>query len=153
MTGSDRRFYEDLNVGPLGQSNTLTVDKQAMIAFARQFDPQYFHADEGAAASSQFGEVIASGIYTMALWRQLEHQISHNIAWICGVGWQDVRWPVAVRAGDTLRARTSCLDKRHSDSDAGRGVIRCHYELLNQNDEIVFNCVSTNLIEMRIAAT
>ena len=86
-------------------STPLTVDRDAMIAFAREFDPQYFHADEVAAQDSQFGDVIASGQYTMVLWRQLDHRIAHDIAWICGVAWDDVRWPVAVREGDTLRAR------------------------------------------------
>ena len=97
---SERRFLEDLEVGHIETSAPMTVDREAMLRFAQEFDPQYFHADETAARESRFGDVIASGQYTMVLWRQLDHQIAQDIAWICGVAWDDVRWPVAVRAGD-----------------------------------------------------
>jgi acyl dehydratase len=90
----------------------------------------------------------------MALWRQLDHQISSDIAWICGVAWEDVRWPVAVRSGDRLRARAECLSKRPSGSDPGRGVVEYRYTLLNQRDEVAWTCRSINLVETgpRVAA-
>jgi acyl dehydratase len=94
-----------------------------------------------------FGEVIASGIYTMALWRRLDHEISGDIAWICGVAWEDVKWPVAVRAGDKLRAQAECIAKRPSGSDPARGVVEFRYTLLNQRNEIAWTCRSINLVE------
>jgi acyl dehydratase len=39
-----------------------------MLAFARQYESQNFHAALEAAKQSHFGDVIASGIYTMAIW-------------------------------------------------------------------------------------
>lgn len=149
--GEQKRYLEDLEVGKVETSEPMTVDRDEMVAFAKRFDPQYFHADETAAKASRFGDVIASGQYTMVLWRQLDHRIAHDIAWICGVGWDDVRWPVAVRAGDRLRARSWCLDKRRSRRDPTRGVVRYQYQLLNQDDDVVFSCVSTNLVEVRDA--
>lgn len=143
------RYYEDLETGETLESGTMRVTKDEVLAFARKYDPQYFHADEEAARDSVFGEVVASGIHTMAMWRQLDHQIAANIAWICGVAWDDVRFPRAVRPGDTLRARATCLDKRLSRKDPERGVVVYHYELFNQRDEIVFECVSTNLVQRR----
>jgi acyl dehydratase len=50
-----------------------------------------------------------------------------------------------------LRARATCLDKRLSRTDPSRGIARYRYELLNQKDEIVFECVSTNLVHRRPA--
>jgi acyl dehydratase len=149
-----RRHYDDLVVGEIRESGTLTLALDDLLAFARTYDPQYFHADPQAARDSVFGEVIASGIHTMALWRQLDHQISSDIAWICGVAWENVQWPVAVRAGDTLRARAECLSKRPSASDPTRGIVEYRYKLLNQRDEIAWTCRSINLVETgaRIAA-
>lgn len=146
---SDRRYLEDLEVGRVETSTPLTVDREAMLSFAREFDPQYFHADEAAARESRFGDIIASGQYTMVLWRQLDHRIAHDIAWICGVAWDDVRWPVAVRAGDSLRARAWCVNKRRSRRDPAHGVVQYQYQLLNQDDEVVFSALSTNLVEAR----
>ncbi|HEX5650486.1 MAG TPA: MaoC family dehydratase [Steroidobacteraceae bacterium] len=145
MTG--RRYYDDLVVGEVRESGEHRVELDELVAFARAYDPQYFHADPDAARGSVFGEVIASGIHTMALWRRLDHQISGDIAWICGVGWEEVKWPQAVRAGDRLRARYECLAKRRSGSDPTRGVVEFRYTLLNQRDETAWTCRSINLIE------
>lgn len=146
---SSRRYFDDLVVGEIRESGSRRVDLAEMLEFARLYDPQYFHADPDQARNSVFGEVIASGIQTMALWRRLDHEISGDIAWICGVAWEDVRWPTAVRAGDTLRARAECLAKRASGSDPSRGVVEYRYTLLNQKNETVFTCRSINLVETR----
>jgi acyl dehydratase len=142
-----RRFYDDLVVGETRESGEHTVALDELLAFARTYDPQYFHADPAAARDSVFGEVIASGTHTMALWRQLDHQISSDIAWICGVAWEEVQWPVAVRAGDTLRARAECLSKRPSAADPTRGIVEYRYTLLNQRGEVAWTCRSINLVE------
>lgn len=144
-----RRYFEDLVIGEVRESGPRTVSREEMLAFGRQYDPQYFHADPGAAQHSVFGDVIASGIYTMAIWRQLDHEIAHDIAWICGVAWNDVRWKVAVRAGDTVRARSECLARRESGSDPRRGVVDYRYSLVNQRGEVAWECVSINLVERR----
>lgn len=144
-----KRFYEDLLLDEQRVSQPRVVDRDDMLQFAQRYDPQYFHADTEAARESIFGEVVASGIYTAALWRQLDHEISGDIAWICGVAWKDTRWPVALRAGDSIRARATCLSKRPSGSDPNRGIVEMRYELLNQRNQTVFETVSVNLIETR----
>jgi acyl dehydratase len=131
------RYFEDLNVGDV------------CVSFARRYDPQYFHTDEQAAKHSIFGDVIASGVYTTAIWRQLDHEISSDIRWICGVAWDEVRWPLAVRSGDTLRARATVLTKRQSESRPERGIVVMLYEMLNADDRLVWTAKSTNLIEKR----
>jgi acyl dehydratase len=143
------RYFEDLVEGEESASAPRKVLTEELIEFARQYDPQYFHADPQAASRSIFGEVIASGIYTMAVWRQLDHQIAHDIAWICGVAWDEVRFPTALRGGDEVRARAKCISKRISRTRPERGVVVYKYVLLNQRDETVFTCLSTNLVERR----
>lgn len=147
MPESERRYYEQLVPGETRESRPRTVTLEELLAFARQYDPQYFHTEPQDARRSIFGEVIASGIHTMALWRRLDHEISGDIAWICGIAWEDVRWPNPVRAGDSLRARAECLAKRPSESDPRRGVVEYRYALLNQRNEVVFTCRSINLVE------
>ncbi len=147
------RQFEDLRIGEIAESKAMPVLLEDMLEFARRYDPQYFHTDPEGAQSSIFGEVIASGIYTAALWRQLDAQISGDISWVCGIAWEEVRWPEAVRAGDLLRARAECLSKRPSRSHADRGVVEMRYTLLNQRDQIVFTCRSINLVTRRTLPT
>jgi acyl dehydratase len=143
------RYYEDLIIGEMQSSPPRTLTREEMIDFAVRYDPQYFHTDEKAARNSIFGDVIASGIYTTAIWRQLDHEISADVRWICGVAWDDVRWPLAVRSGDTLQARATCLSKRDSSSRPERGIVVMLYEMHNQDGKLVWTAKSTNLVEKR----
>ncbi len=144
-----KRYFEDLAIGEIAESSAIPVDREEMLEFARRFDPQYFHTDPDEAQRSIFGEVIASGIYTAALWRRQDALICGDIAWVCGIAWEDVRWPEAVRSGDQLRARAECLSKRESHSQPTRGVVEMRYTLLNQRNAVVFTCRSINLVERR----
>jgi len=136
-------------VGETRESGTRSITRDEMLDFATRYDPQWFHADADSARESIFGELVASGIHTAAIWRMLDHEIGKDIRWICGVAWEDVRWPHAVRAGDRVRARSEALAKRLSRSKPERGVVEYRYSLLNQRDELVFTCRSINLIEVR----
>ena len=149
MVHFGKKYFEDISVGDHAESGEQHVDKDEMLDFARRYDPQYFHTDPEAAKASVFREVVASGLFTTVVWRRLDHEISGDIAWICGVAWKDTRWPKAVRAGDRLRAHWACVSKRESSSDPRRGVIEMDYRLTNQNGDTVFSCRSVNLIERR----
>jgi acyl dehydratase len=148
---ADGRYYEDLLIGEVRESSARIVTLDELLEFARRYDPQYFHADPIAAKQSIFGEVIASGIHSAALWRALDHEISGDIHWICGVAWEEVRWPNPVRAGDSLRARAEALAKRLSNKDPKRGIVEYRYTLLNQRDETAFTCRSINIVALRPA--
>lgn len=145
-------FFEDLEIGEQRVSSPYEVTEEELLSFARSYDPQWFHADPEAARESHFGGLIASGILTAAIWRKVDHEINGDVAFICGFGWDEVRWPRPVRPGDRLRARSKVLDKRPSKTNPDRGHATFLYELVNQNDEIVFSCRSLNLISRRPAA-
>lgn len=145
----EMRKFEDLKIGETAVSEPMTVDMDDMVAFARKYDPQWFHADIEAAKSSNFGEVVASGVYTAALWRKLDHSINGDVDFICGVAWEDVKWPKALHPGDQIRATSEVLEKRDSKGDPSRGIATYLYRLINQHDEEVFSCRSINLVRRR----
>jgi acyl dehydratase len=147
-----RRYFEDLEVGEFRESTPVTVSEAEIVDFADRYDPQYFHTNPEAAQSHpQFGGVVASGIHILAVWRQRDHEITGDIHWICGIGWDDLRWNHPMRAGDSVRARALLLDKRVSRSKPERGVVVYRYALVNQDDEELFYCTSTNYVERRPA--
>ena len=145
------RFWEDVTIGETTLSRELIVDADEMVEFATKYDPQYFHADAEAAKSSLFGGLIASGLYTAALWRVLDHEANGDIAWVCGVQWDAVRWRRAVRAGDRLRASSVCRSKRVSNSRPGVGIVVMHHEVVDHDGTIVFEFDSTDLVYRRAA--
>ena len=59
-------FFEDFPVGEVVEYGGLDVTAKAIVAFAREFDPQPFHVNAEAAIAAT-GGLIASGWHTAAL--------------------------------------------------------------------------------------
>ena len=55
------RYFEDVSIGSTTTFGAYDVTRAEIKEFARNYDPQPFHLDEGAAAASIFGELVASG--------------------------------------------------------------------------------------------
>jgi acyl dehydratase len=133
-----RQYLEDFTVGQIFESARLRVDREAIIAFARQFDPQPYHLDEEAARNSVFGGLAASGWHTAALTMRLLVESDFRPAGgILGVGFDELSWPRPVRPGDELQTRSEVLDVRPSKSRPDRGLVRVRTTTFNQNGEAV----------------
>ena len=95
---ADERYLEDFSVGQKFQSGSITVNAAEIKAFASQFDPQPFHLDEQAAATTFFGGLVASGWHTAALTMRLIVDSELKIAGgSIGAGAEELRWPRPVR--------------------------------------------------------
>lgn len=145
------RKFEDLVLGEERVSASRTVTTEELVEFASRYDPQWFHADPEAAVESHFGEVVASGIHVLALWRQMDHEINSDIDFVCGVGWDNLRLHKAVRGGDTLHARSRIVDLQPSTSGKPRGTAITDYAVRNQHGEDVLTFRSINLVYSREA--
>jgi len=145
------RKFEDLEVGETRVSSRRTISLDDMVSFARQYDPQWFHADIEAARGSHFGEVVASGVYSFAIWRQLDHEINSDIDFVCGVGFDNFRLKTALRAGDTVHATSQIKSLEPSRSGKPRGTAILYCELRNQRDEIIMHFDSIDLVHTRVA--
>ncbi|WP_340588841.1 MaoC/PaaZ C-terminal domain-containing protein [Erythrobacter alti] len=141
--------FEDLEIGEKRRSSSRTITQDEIVKFARQYDPQWFHTDPEAAKQSTFGEVVASGVHVLAIWRQLDHEINSDIDFVCGVGFDNFRLKNALRPGDTVYVTSRLLSKEKSKSGKPRGTCVGYYEMRNQNDEIVLHFESINLVHTR----
>ncbi len=149
MSNRPHRKFEDLRVGEERVSPPRTVTQDEIVDFATQYDPQWFHADPEAARESSFGEVVASGVHVLAIWRQLDHLINSDIDFVCGIGFDTFRLKNALRPGDTVYARSRILSLEPSASGKPRGTAVTYYELINQDDKIVLHFESINLVHAR----
>ena len=144
------RYLEDFAVGQAFGSGRLRVDKEAIIAFARQFDPQPYHLDEEAARKSVFGELVASGWHTAALTMRLLVEGEFSPAGgILGAGFDELSWPRPVRPGDELHTKSEVLDVRPSKSRPDRGLIRVRTTTFNQDNEPVQIYIGNLLVPRR----
>jgi acyl dehydratase len=149
-----KQYLEDYAVGQTYSSGRVRVEKDQIVAFAKQFDPQPYHLDEDAALKSPFKGLAASGWHTAAMTMRLmvdgEFQPAGGIL---GVGFDQLSWLKPVRPGDELRVTSEVLEVRPSKSRSDRGTIRVRNTTLNQNDEAVQTFTANLLVPRRSPAT
>ncbi len=144
------RYWEDIKEGEVFELGSRTMDKERMIAFAREFDPQPFHTDEKAAEASVWGGLIASGWLTgSTLMRLLYDGFLKDTASLGSPGIDELRWLKPVRPGDTLTARLTVIEATASRSRPDRGIVRTRMELMNQDGEAVMTITGVNFISRR----
>ena len=75
-------------------SETIALDKNAIVAFASRFDPQPYHLDEDAAAQSIFGNLCASGWHIAALATRLvsETLLSNELSFVQMISVRQLKW-------------------------------------------------------------
>jgi acyl dehydratase len=126
-------YLDDLAVGQLFSSTSLTVTADAIEAFAREFDPQPFHLSEDAARSTFFAGLAASGWHTAALTMRLSVDSGLPIAnGIIGAG-GEIAWPTPLRAGDTIHVENEIVAVTPSRSRPDRGIVTVVARTLNQH--------------------
>lgn len=142
-------YFEDLAVGQKFRSATLRVEEAAIVAFAREFDPQPFHLEDAAARDSIFGGLAASGWHTAAMTMRLCVASEFRPAGgIVGVG-GELNWLKPVRPGDELRVEVEVLETRVSKSRPKQGVVRVRLTTSNQNGETVQTFTPTLFVDRR----
>jgi len=67
-------------------------------------------------------------------------------------GMDELRWTKPVRPGDTLRMRSTVLEATPSGTQPNRGTVQFHWEIFNQNDELVLSIRGRQLFLRRTPA-
>ena len=133
-----RFFWEDFPVGQVREFGGYRVTREAVLAFAREFDPQPFHVDHSAAEASLFGRLAASGWHTCAMaMRMMCDAYLLESASLGSPGLEKLSWTKPVYPGDTLHVRLEVLESRGLASRPGVGLIRSRWNVMNQDDETV----------------
>ena len=144
-------YFEDVVPGGHLTVGSFVVERDAMVAFARQWDPMPIHVDE-VAARRDFGGLTAPGIYILAIKQFLIRFVPLEQTVIASTGYDEVRFMKPVRPGDELRLRFEWVEKRVSQSKPDRGIVKCRLTLLNQKDEAVMTHLDTVLMRLRAQA-
>jgi acyl dehydratase len=143
-------YLQDLAPGQVFHTAAITVERDAIIRFASEFDPQPFHLDDDAGRDSPLGGLAASGWHTAAMTMRLYVDSDFRLAGgSIGAGMEELRWPRPVFPGDVLRARIEILGARASKTRPGQGIVRMRCTTLNQRDEPVQIYVSAVLCRSR----
>jgi len=149
FSDNDRLYLDDLHVGQRFTSGTHVVDEEQIKTFARQFDPQLFHLDSGAAMDTLFSGLVASGWHTAAITMRLLVESGLPLGGgIVGAG-GELDWPNPTRPGDSLQVESEVLDIRRSRSRPDRGVATVRSMTRNQRNEVVQRLTAKLIVPRR----
>lgn len=148
-------YFDDLKLGDRLELGSHHFSAEAIVAFARKFDPQPFHLDEEAGRKSLFGGLAASGWHTAAVWMKLMvgARAKENAERVArgekpvfagpSPGFRDLRWLKPVLAGDTITYRSEITGLRESASRPDWGLVEMTSTGTNQRGEVAYSFVGT----------
>lgn len=132
------RYY-----GEFEEGETIAHDRRRTISEADNqrfcdmtMNQQPLHLDAAFAATTEFGERIVNGLYTMALAVGMSIPETTDGTVVANLGYDNVEHPTPVFHGDTIHARSTVTEKRET-SDGTRGIVTFNVEVFNQDDELV----------------
>ena len=94
--------YAEFEVGQVLHAGPYTVTEPEILAFAKQWDPQWFHTQPEAAATGPFNGLIASGWHTCGIAMRLAITIVEKRTTKSGLGLLRWDWEMANQKGDLV---------------------------------------------------
>lgn len=132
----DKLYFDDIAVGQTFTGDTVTVDRDQMLAFAADFDSQPMHTDANAARAMGLQDVIASGAYTFALAVKSNQGIVNRYHLLPSGRGIELNFIRPVYAGDALTAQAEVVSTQARENGArGLAVFRVRY--VNQDGDAV----------------
>ena len=153
VTGWEGRFLEDFQVGDVyrhASGRTVTETDNTWFSLLTN-NPHPVHSNADHAARTEFGRPLVVSTLTLAIVTGLSvPDVSLNA--VANLGWDRVRLPRPVFAGDTLYAESEVLEVRESRSRPENGLVRVRTRGFNQRGETVIEYERTVLVYRRSAA-
>ncbi len=141
--------FADFSAGQVIDAGTVHVGEKDIIAFARQFDPQWFHIDAQRSAASRWNGLIASGWHTCCLAMKLVvDNVLAGSESFGSPGLTNLNWSSPVRPGDQLRLQIEVSDVRTARSRPTLGIVRWTWRMRNQREAEVLSLEATSLFEL-----
>ena len=142
-------YFDDFSLNSVYVIDPVTIEKEKMMAFAKEYDPLPIHTDEEYAKKTHFGALIAPGVMTfMTLWKQFLSQNLFGDELLAGKSTK-IEWHRPVYAGDTLtsQAKITALTPR----SAKNGIVEVTVTSTNQHGVCVLTDVTEVVVKCRSA--
>ena len=141
--------FSEFRNGMIIHHEPVVLGQEEMIAYAKQYDPQWFHTDVDKAEAGRWGGLIGSGWLTCSLAMRMAVQAAlHDSESFGSPGVERIRWMLPVRPGDALRLEITVDSVRVSSSREDLGIVRWTWRMYNQRDEQVLELEATSLFDL-----
>ena len=140
-------FFEELKLGMMAETEPVAIEKEKMLAFAREYDNIPLHTDEEFARNTPFGRIIAPGVMSfMSVWAKYLEIDFIGEELLAGKSTK-IEWIKPVFAGDVLtgKAIITKLEKRNSRN----GLAEITIDAYNQNGDLVLTDITEAIVKCR----
>ncbi|MBR2598868.1 MAG: MaoC family dehydratase N-terminal domain-containing protein [Clostridiales bacterium] len=140
-------YFDDFKIGMSVETAPVTIEKEKMIAFAKDYDNIPLHTDEEYAKTTPFGKLIAPGVMSfMSVWVKYQDVDFFGEELIAGKSTK-IEWHKPVFAGDVLtgKAEVTNLTKRNSRN----GFVELSIDIHNQDDDLVMTTVTEAVVKCK----
>ena len=140
-------YFDELEIGMTGETAPVVIEKEKMMAFARDYNNIPLHTDEKYAKTTPFGKLIAPGVMSfMSVWAKYLEVDFFGDELIAGKSTK-IEWLKPVFADDVLsgRATITKLVKRNPKN----GLVEITIEAYNQNGDMVLTDVTEAIVKRK----
>ena len=141
-------YFNDIQLGMTVEIAPVTIKKEKMLDFARNYDTIPLHTDEDYAKSTPFGALIAPGVMSfMSVWAKYLEVDFFGKELLAGKSTK-IEWVHPVYAEDILtgKATITGLTPRNGKN----GIVEISIEAYNQNGDLVLTDVTEAIVKCRI---
>ncbi len=135
-------YFEQFEVGQTFKHDIRrTVTETDNVLFSTMtHNPAAIHLDAEYAKETEFGKPLMNSVFTLGLMVGISVGDTTLGTTVGNLGWDEVRFPKPVFAGDTLHVETEVLEKRESKSRPANGIVVFEHKAWNQRNEVVATC-------------
>jgi itaconyl-CoA hydratase len=146
VSGWEGRYFEDFTVGDVYRcrlGRTLSeADNTWFTLLTSNTNQIHFNSDF--ARRTEFGKCLINSTLTLAIVTGMGvADVSENGV---ALGWDEVKLPNPLFAGDTLYSESQVLEKRESRSNPKRGVVKVRTRGIQQEGKVVIDYVRSVLV-------
>ena len=141
-------FFDEMKLGMTVEIPPVLIEKEKMLAFARDYDNIPIHTNEEYAKATHFGKLIAPGVMSfLAVWANYLEVDFFGEELLAGKS-TNIEWMKPVFADDVLsgRATITKLEKRNEKN----GLAAVTFEVYNQNGELVLTDVTEAVVKRKL---
>ena len=140
-------YFDDLKIGMTVDTSPAVIEKEKMIAFAKDYDNIPLHTDEEYAKGTPFGKLIAPGVMSfMSVWAKYLEVSFFEDSMLAGKSTK-IEWLKPVFADDVLTGKVTVtnLVKRSEKN----GLVEVTTEAYNQRGELVLTNVTEAIVKRK----
>lgn len=136
------RWFEQFVDGEVIAHDTRrTVTETDNVIFTTlSMNPAAIHLDHDYSSRTEFGKPLMNSVFTLGLVVGLTIADTTLGTTVGNLGFEEVKFPKPVFAGDTIRAETTVVTKRESKSRPTQGIVTFIHRGINQRGETVCEC-------------